>query len=171
MYKLNISRKLIILCARLQLENHKPRLTKRCPIALAADTIGLHDAIACRKYLTWREYPGSPRRVKAENSPTITEWIRRFDQYHKYPNMLLQHVPSIVIQILEYPIPTETGATHIVDSRTKLGIPFIQRTPRMVRKANTPAEFEKILKDNTQIESDNQQQTLIRSDRSLRNIS
>ena len=155
MYKLNISRQLIVLCARLQLENPKPRLTKRCPIALAADTKGLYNATATNKQLLWREYPGSPRWIKAENRPTITEWIRRFDQFHKLPNMLLQHVPPIVIQITKLSIPTETGATHIVDSRTKLGIPYLQRTPIMLRKANTPAEFEKILKDNVQLKVQN----------------
>ena len=139
MHILNISRQLIRFCAELQNSKQKPRITKRCPIALAADAKGLLDATANSNYLTWKEHPGTNRRVRAKYSRTIVDWVRRFDRNHRYPNRLRQYVPPLAIRVAKLRKPTTCGATHIVLTDTKLPLEYISRTPR--RKPKTVSQL------------------------------
>ncbi len=152
MYTLNISRQLITFCAKLQIYNPRPKLSKRCPIALAADAKGLFEATACKKHLAWKEHPDSTHWMAAEYSSTITDWMSRFDRYHKYPAMLFEHVLPVVIRIAKLPKRTGSIATHIVMTRSKLNKEYIQRTPKMCRKAISFSCYDKILGQDTQID-------------------
>ena len=138
MYTLNISRQLITLCAKLQIQFPNPPLSLQCPIALAAQAKGFHKATACEKYLVWKDDPNSTRLLKAVYNSSISNWISRFDRHHKYPAMLLQHVPPIVVRIVELPEPTVSKATYFVITNTKLEMEYIQRSPELCRKAITP---------------------------------